>query len=183
MMAIAAFALALAACRSLPPNALNPSESGMLQRDFAQTHAPVTNADYGLCETSAENNTGVTEIAIERTPCYGFCQTYTLRLFSDGRVEYRGQASVPFVGQREGQLDKYFFTRLARTAVGIGFFELQDRYTCGVTDSPTVYVAVTKNGERKIIEHYAPEYDGPYALRLLEQEIDAMYQHVEWNRR
>jgi len=136
---------------------------------------------YVACETPHENKTGVTEFAIERTPCFGYCSTYTLRLFSDGRVEYTGQASVPFVGTRRGKLDPYHFTQLARAAVGIGFFQLQDRYTCGVTDSPTVYVAVTKSGQRKIIEHYAPEWSGPQALRLLEEAIDAVQQHVEWN--
>jgi len=173
--------LACLACSSRPPNALRDSEAGVLQREFQQSHAPATNEEYADCDSPYENNTGVTEIAIERTPCYRFCPTYTLRLFSDGRVEYSGQASVRFVGTRRGNLDEYFFARLARAAVGIGFFELKDRYTCGVTDNPTVYVSVAKSGQRKIIEHYAPEHGGPQALRLFEEAIDAVQQHIEWS--
>lgn len=178
----AALALLLAACASHPPNALPRSEHGVLQLEFERTHLPPKNEDYAVCETPFENHTGITEIAIERTPCYGYCSTYTLRLFSDGHAEYTGQASVPFVGARHGKLEPYSFTQLATAAVGIGFFQMQDRYTCGVTDNPTVYVAVTKGGQRKIIEHYAPEWNGPSALRLFEEAIDAVQAQIQWSR-
>lgn len=174
---------AFVACSSLPPNALRESQPGALQREFGRSHKAPTDAEYTNCETPYENDTGVTEIAIERTPCYGFCSTYTLRLFRDGHVEYLGQASVPFVGARTGKLDEYFFTKLARTAVGIGFFEFQERYMCGVTDNPTVYIAVVRNGERKVIEHYAPEWNSPHALRLFEEAVDAVQQYIDWSPR
>jgi hypothetical protein len=177
----AMLSMVLVSCSSLPPNALRESRPGILQREFEQTHDPPTDAEHTRCETPYANDTGVTEIAIERTSCYGFCPTYTLRLFSDGRVEYTGQASVRFVGTRNGKVDEYFFTQLARVAVGIGFFELQDRYTCAVTDNPTVYVAVVQNGRRKVIEHYAPEWNGPSALRLFEDAIDGVQRYVEWS--
>ncbi|HEY0157120.1 MAG TPA: DUF6438 domain-containing protein [Thermoanaerobaculia bacterium] len=179
---VALLGLALTACSSLPPNALRPSTPGALQREFQRSHGPATEAEYAQCETPYENTTGVTEIAIERTSCYGYCPTYTLQLFSDGRVAYVGQASVRFIEPRSGKLDEYLFTKLARTAVGIGFFELQDRYTCAVTDNPTVYVAVVRNGTRKVIEHYAPEWTGPAALRLFEEAIDNVEPYIEWVR-
>lgn len=172
---------ALIGCRSLPPNALRSSEPGPLQRAYAESHSGTTDAEYPQCDTPYENTTGVTEIAIERTPCYGFCSTYTLRLFSDGRVEYRGQASVKFVGVRRGRLAPYFFTQLARAAVGIGFFELQERYACRVTDNPTIYVEVARRGQRKIIQHYAPDWTGPQSLRLFEESVDAVQKYIDWS--
>lgn len=180
---VAVLAATLVSCRSLPPNALRDTEAGPLQREFQQSHGPATDADYVVCDTPYEDKTAVTETSIERTACYGFCPTYTLRLFSDGTVEYIGQASVKHVGIRRGKLDEYFFSRLARVAMGIGFFELQDRYTCGVTDNATVYVAVTRDGRRKVIEHYAPEWNGPHALLLFEDAIDAVQPYIEWSAR
>lgn len=169
-------------CRSMPPNALRDTQPGELQREFASTHPEERAPEYeARCDEPYENNTGITEIAIERTPCYGFCPTYTLRFFSDGRVEFLGQASVKFVGSRRGRLDEHYFTQLARTAVGIGFFELNDRYACGVSDSPTVYVAVARGAERKTIEHYAPIHTGPAALRLFEEAVDDVLQYVDWS--
>jgi hypothetical protein len=179
---LVALTVAFGACSSLPPNALRDTQPGLLEREFKQSHSPTTADEYAaICETPYENETGVTEIAIERTPCYGFCSTYTLHLFSDGRVEYKGQASIRFVGTRQGRLDPYFFTQLARAAVGIGFFQMKDRYTCGVTDNPTVYVAVVRGAERKLIEHYAPDWNGPQALRLFEEAIDAVQPYIEWS--
>jgi hypothetical protein len=160
---------------------LRETHAGPLQREFEQSHAPVTNREVVECQTPYENNTGVSEIAIERTPCYGYCSTYTLRLFDDGRVEYVGQASVTYAGTRRGTLDTYFFAQLARAAIGIGFFEMQDRYICGVTDNPTVYVAVTKDNHRKVIQHYAPNWGGPEALRLFEEAIDSVQQNIDWS--
>lgn len=176
-----ALALLTLGCSSLPPNAPGPSQPDALQREFTASHPAATGSEYVPCDTPYGDHTGVSEIAIERTPCYGFCSTYTLRLFSDGRVEYTGQASVKHVGTRRGKLDEYFFRRLARSAVGIGFFELEDRYVCSVTDNPTVYVAVTRHGQRKIIEHYAPEWTGPRALTLFEEAIDAVQRYIEWS--
>lgn len=183
ILIVAVLAIALVSCSSLPPNALRDTGAGPLQREFQQSHGPATDADYVACEMPYDNSTGVTEISIERTPCYGFCPTYTLRLFSDGSVEYLGQASVEYVGTRRGKLHEYFFARLARVALGIGFFDMQDRYTCAVTDNPTVYVAVTKDGRRKVIEHYAAEWNGPHALLLFEDAIDAVHNYVEWSTR
>ena len=40
--------------------------------------------------------------------------------------------------------------------------------------SPTAYVSVTRNGEHKLIEHYAAEHTAPPRLRLLEETIDAV---------
>lgn len=181
MRILVGLAFAFVGCSSLPPNALRPSEPGLLQREFQQSHGEASDADFRHCDTPHENNTGISEISIERTSCYGYCPTYTLRLFSDGRVEYTGQASVSHVGVRRGRLDEHFFTQLARAAVGIGFFNLEDRYLCSVTDNPTAFVAVTRGGERKIIEHYAPDWTEPSALRLFEEAIDAVQQHIDWS--
>lgn len=167
--------LSLVGCRSFVP-----AEAGVLQREFRQAHGPATDTEAAGCERPFDRDPGITEISIERTACFGACPTYTLRLFSDGRVEYRGQASVSFIGTREGKLDVWRFRRLARDAEGIGFFQLPDHYSCTVTDQSTVYVAVTRNGQRKVVEHYAPDWSGPAALRLLEQAIDAVQPSIEW---
>ncbi|MEA2166543.1 MAG: hypothetical protein QOK37_4670 [Thermoanaerobaculia bacterium] len=92
-----------------------------------------------------------------------------------------GQAHVKHTGLLAGNIDTWYFNRLAKAAVGIGFFELRDRYTCAVTDNPTVYVAVTRFGQRKVIEHYAPDMTGPAALLLFEESIDAAEQFIKWS--
>jgi len=180
MRVVAAIAfLALAACRTGAPIAGAQWHPGEIQREFERSVHPT--ADETMCE-SRDDNYGVSEISIERTLCFGTCPSYTLRLFSDGRVDYLGQAYAPRVGVRHGRLDPFNFHRLARIVRDIGYFDLSDRYTCDVTDNPTVYTAVTRAGKRKVIEHYAPRSTGPAQLQLFEDAIDAVLPYVEWTK-
>ena len=117
---------------------------------------------------------------MERTPCYGSCQVYTIRLSADGGVEYRGQANVRRVGRHRGRLEPYVFQKLAELAVDIGLFDLSDEYDCLVTDNPTAYVSVTRNGVRKTIRHYAPTATGPARLRAFEETLDRYAGEIEW---
>ena len=169
-----ALLLTLAACSSVKTGP--PSEEGALRKEFVAKH-PQPSAQVAC---RREDGSGITEISIERTPCFGFCSTYTLHLFADGRVEYSGQSAMQRIGAHHGTLDPYYFKSLADDAAGIGFFSMEDSYSCMVTDQPTVYVAVTRNGERKIIQHYAVDHTGPAALRLFEEKIDSMMKLVKW---
>lgn len=83
---------------------------------------------------------------------------------------------------RHGMLDTWYFRRLARIVRDIRFFDLKDRYSCMVTDNPTVYIAVTQNGRRKVIEHYAPDMTGPAQLRLFEDSVDEVMPEVRWDK-
>ena len=127
-------------------------------------------------------STAVTEIAIERTACYGFCPMYTLTLHSDGTVFYTGRGNVRLLGEHKGWIHPVIFSRLAALAEELGVtdkFEVQ--YDCAVTDSPTVFLSTVKAGQRRIIKHYAPNSSGPVALWWFEQLLDESIDRVEWN--
>lgn len=122
----------------------------------------------------------VTEIAIERAPCFGGCPVYTFVLRADGSAEYLGAGTRARWAKKVGYFNYYAFRQLAHAAEEIGFFDLDDRYACSITDDSTVYVSVVKNGTRKTIAHYAPDASGPVRLLMFERFIDRAYQQVEW---
>lgn len=132
------------------------------------------------CESESLGSTGITEIAIEETSCYGYCPTYTMILRSDGSVTYTGQANVKFKGTRKGHLDPALFDQLARLVDDLGFFGLDDFYACAVTNQSTTYLSVVRNGQRKTIKHYAPELSGPARLRWLESWLSLVADAVDW---
>jgi len=178
--AMAALAVAMACSSHRWPNVPNPSETGVpgpLEKEWKAAHPE--SPKPGLC-ASRDVPTGVTEIALERTPCYGFCETYSLRVAADGSVEYYGQANVRRVGHHRGKLDPQWFRELAVLALDIGFFEMADEYDCLVTDNPSVYVSVTRNGVKKTIRHYAVSHAGPPRLRAFEDVVDQYAAHIEW---
>jgi Domain of unknown function (DUF6438) len=162
---------------------------GALQLDFERVHPGTTDPldprwiTPPFCPASLEREPlepNISELAIERTPCYGLCSTYTLRLYADGTVSFDGQANVKHVGHRDGHIDPRRFARLALLAVDIGYFDLGDDYDCLVTDNPTVYTSIVRDGVRKTIRHYAPDVTGPPRLRAFEQILDEVEVEVAW---
>lgn len=175
----------LPACRSgyHIPNPSMTGKPGVLERAWEAEHGSAE-PDWEPCPDPDDPKVpfaNITEIAIERTPCYGYCATYTLTFRSDGTVTYFGQGNVEKVGTHTGHLDPGSFNFLARLAVDIGFFDLKDFYGCFVTDAPSVYVSIVRNGQRKTIKHYAPDLYGPPRLWMLETLIDDAYNVVEWD--
>lgn len=158
----------------------NPSWTGLpgeLEEQWKSTHPRPETPE--VCVQMAPP-TGITEISLERTPCFGLCPTYTVKLRSDGSAEYYGQANVERVGSHTGTLDPEFFQRLSLVALDIEFFEMADAYDCLVTDNPTVYVSIVREGVRKTIRHYAPFHTGPPRLRLFEEHVDDHADRIEW---
>jgi hypothetical protein len=124
----------------------------------------------------------VTEIALERTACYGACPMYTVTLHADGTAAYIGRGNVRLLGEHHGQIDTVLFSRLAALAEELGITEQPDTaYSCEVSDNPTAYVSVVKAGDRHVVQHYAPDLSGPVTLWWFEQVIDDVASEIEWD--
>ncbi len=152
---------------------------GALQKEFEAAH-PVP-ADWSTFEVPPRPPTGVTEISIEETPCYGYCATYTMVLHSNGTVDYLGQHNIRIAGAHHGTIPTEVFDRLAQLAIEIGFFGLDDDYRALSTDLSTVYIAVTRNGTRKLIRHYGPDRAGPRRLMAFEHEVESALSWVQFD--
>lgn len=123
---------------------------------------------------------GVTEIGLERTMCYGTCPDYTVTIRSDGRVSYDGGRYAPRHGKFTGRVSPYYFETLARFIVDSNFAKLADSYTAGVTDNPTIYTSVVRNGKRKVVSDYARS--GPASLWAIEELIDDLVSKTTWDK-
>lgn len=148
---------------------------GPIQRQFEASSAALSTKAFSERCASLETKSDVTEIAIEHAPCFGVCPIYTLVLRADGSAEY-----LTVTTSKVGILNSYSYQQLAHAAEEIGYFDLDSQYACSISDEPTVYISVVKNGVRKTIQHYSPENSGPTRLLMFEQLIDRVMQHVEW---
>jgi hypothetical protein len=161
------------------PNASMTAEPGPIQLAYKQVR--YAEGEFQPCEADSPD-TGVTEIAIEWTSCYGYCPCYTYTARADGSAKYIGRANVAFKGQRSGSIDPDAFQAVAAFAIDIGFFNtLENSYSCAVTCQETAYLSLLKDGERKIIKHDAPDYAGPPRLRGLEWMIRRLEELTEWD--
>ncbi len=135
-------------------------------------------------ETSACNTeqprTKVSEISIELTGCLGGCEVYSLTLHADGSVDYYGEAYIDPIGMHHGVIDVSYFDQMARLAEDIGWFSLENNYSCHVTDHPITYTSLVRNDVRKTIRHYDPLESGPPRLYFFERTLADYMRYVEW---
>ncbi|MEY2407712.1 MAG: hypothetical protein QOF48_382 [Verrucomicrobiota bacterium] len=127
----------------------------------------------------ASTNHGITEIGIERSPCYGHCPVYTFIIKSDGTFRYKGVRGFDREGESAGTIPVGYFNRLAQFITDSGYMELEDYYSRTVTDNPTAYTMVVMSGKRKTVSNYANA--GPTKLWAVEQLIDDLMAKAKWD--
>jgi len=108
-------------------------------------------------------------ISLERTPCYGTCPIYKMKIFSDGSAFYHGERFVEKIGNYEFSVSKETLNYILKKADDIGFFELEDKYTANITDLPKT-ITFIKNGKNK--KRVVDYYGAPKTLKEFESLVD-----------
>ncbi len=108
-------------------------------------------------------------ISLERTPCYGTCPIYKIKIFSDGSAFYHGERFVEKIGNYEFSVSKETLNYILKKADEIGFFELEDKYTANITDLPKT-ITFIKNGKHK--KRVVDYYGAPKILKEFESLVD-----------
>lgn len=173
----AAVCLAILIATFLPTN---PATAGELQNRWVQQQKSPADAPKSHDKTPPSETPKVTEIGIEHTLCYGPCPVYTLILKSDGTFTYHGELHVSKKGDLTGKLADNQFEKLAKTAIEIGFMDLETNYSKPVTDHSSIFTMVVVGGQRKIIRDYAAT--APEKLRKFEKQIDDALGDATWDK-
>jgi len=125
-------------------------------------------------------------IKLERTSCFGPCPVYSVTIDGKGNVTYEGKKFVRVPGRQSDQIPVSRVAELVATIDRIRFFELNDEYrvirnadgtTTMVSDLPTTFITVTRDGQTKSIEDYV---GAPEPLHQLEKEIDEAARTRRW---
>lgn len=127
-----------------------------------------------------------TVISLERTACGGECPAYRVSIDARGNVVYEGTEFVRINGLQRDRISVSQVATLLETAMRIGFFELREQYRdirnpdgtyTIVTDQPTVFVTVTREGRSRRVEDYI---GAPEGLKELESQIDEAASTKQW---
>ena len=113
----------------------------------------------------------------KKTACYGYCPTYELTVFHDGRVVFFGEAHVEPLGRYAARLNELELIYFKQEFEKIRFFELEDQYYQEVSDRSTTYVYYNDGTREKKIMDY---YGAPAGLKGLEKKIEALIGKLEW---
>lgn len=127
-------------------------------------------------------------IAMTRGPCFGACPMYTVTVYGDGRVVFRGDRFVAQTGEHTRTIDRAQAAALFATADSIGYFDLPAAITpanqeaCGAswTDMPSADLTIWWGGLHHEVAHYHGCPKAPESLTAFENRIDAVAGTAEW---
>ena len=164
-----------------------PCKGGELSELFVKLHPPGTPLeliDPTADDARAVSNskpTGITEIAMERTGCYGPCPQYTVTFSSNGSVRYVGGDYAKPTGSHKGTIPEGKFENLARFIHDRRFFEMRDYYCYKnpIADLETVYTSVVADGKRKLIREYGGS--GGCDLWVIQELIEKLLLETTWD--
>ncbi|MEL6864983.1 MAG: DUF6438 domain-containing protein [Bacteroidota bacterium] len=120
--------------------------------------------------------------SLKKNPCYGICPAFEIKLYSDGRITYFGQANVTRMGSYESTLDSATIDQILLKAQDINYFELADTYpTDGhfLEDIPLTITSINNGEEEKRIVN---NFEAPRSLRSFESFLESLFKEVPWQK-
>ena len=125
--------------------------------------------------TSCTGTTKITDdqllIQLKKTPCYGTCPVYTIKIDQKGNGIFNGFENTDYTGLYSFRLNNKQLEGLITSFEQSGFFEMEDKYHGYVSDLPTIYLTYQSDGKKKKIMDY---YGAPPELKDLEKQIETL---------
>jgi len=119
--------------------------------------------------------------ALQRSQCQiSACPAYSVRVYADGSVIYRGDTFVRVRGGRKARLTGAEMQALHAAFSDAGFLEMP--YRCGNVelDSPTARLYYTDGRKARLISNYHGCKDAPLRLAELENAVDRILGTDRW---
>ncbi|MBI3440037.1 MAG: hypothetical protein HY054_15530 [Proteobacteria bacterium] len=124
---------------------------------------------------------GIDEVTLERTTCFGPCPAYSVTITASGAVTYVGRANTRVLGERHAQADHQAVTALHQRILDADFFNLRDEYRMTVADLAEYVVTVRRGNITKRVLDYGGLAAGmPPVVRTIEDEIDRVAATQDW---
>ena len=115
----------------------------------------------------------------KKTACFGDCPTFSVMLYSNGRIFYRGQSNVDKIGYYGSTVNNSFIYTLFQEAEKIDFFNLSDSYPNDGTEIPDLPKTITyikkDNKEHRITNAFYAPVSFQEFEKYLELKIDGLY--------
>jgi hypothetical protein len=154
--------------------------AGEVEDHFRNQGGTIAPSEYNWLSDSRLQDHGVTEIAFERPKSLDRARwdAYTVKFFSDGRVEFTGYDQVRKMGLHVGRIPTQEFNRLVLLIDQMDFNGLEGLYSRRALGASTHFTSVLRNGQRKTIQNYADA--APVQLWAIELAIQDLVKKITW---
>jgi hypothetical protein len=121
------------------------------------------------------------KVIMERTPCFGACPIYKVKLTNDGTLTYTGIRFVKRIGTFTTKISPDEVDKVFQTLDRVDFWKLKDNYSRTATDLPGTNVTVVVGERAKVIKDYGN--CGPLELWIVERVLDGLVNaHEDWKK-
>lgn len=137
---------------------------------------PVSNPALDVRDVMEQNLVAM----LKRTPCFGKCPSYEVKVYDNGRAIYTGFAFVPRIGKFEAIVPATFINRLQKEAVKNGYTTLLTKYPSddsAIKDLPTTITFLRSGKKGNRVEN---NYDAPKELIEFENWFENEIQNMDW---
>ena len=119
-------------------------------------------------------------VSLNRTPCFGSCPAYTVEIFQDGTVKYKGSGYVKRIGFFTATADADFIAQIMKQAETVNYKGFQNRYPAEnveIADLPQTISYVRMGKEGKLVQN---KLDAPKELVAFERWLEKHIEGLKW---
>jgi len=129
------------------------------------------------CETDPFTFPKSSFIEMSKTPCFGKCAVYNIRIDGKGNIIYNGKQNVKLEGEHLMNFPPDAVNEVFKAFVESHFWDFEDEYTDNISDLATTYVTFSHEDQTKKITDY---YGAPQSLKDLEKRVEALLETLVW---
>lgn len=119
-------------------------------------------------------------LGFKKTPCYGTCPVYEVKIFSDGQVTWHGKRNVERTGWYESRVSREVLNQIREKVFEADFLALENQYPVSepkVADLPSTITYVRIGDMEKFVTN---THDAPEQLLTFEQYLQNLIDGLAW---
>lgn len=114
---------------------------------------------------------------MQRTPCFGQCPVYTIRIYQSGRAYLEGKRFFDYEGWFKTKFSESEMIQIKTWANEAGYWKMNHVYDAPVTDLPSSTTALKTDSQYQWVYN---RMNSPDELRIFERNIETLIKDQDW---
>lgn len=114
---------------------------------------------------------------MQRTPCFGQCPVYTIRIYQSGNAYLEGKRFFDYEGWFKTKFSESEMIQIKTWANEAGYWKMNHVYDAPVTDLPSTTTALKTDSQYQWVYN---RMNSPDELRTFERNIETLIKDQDW---
>jgi hypothetical protein len=114
---------------------------------------------------------------MQRTPCFGQCPVYTIRIYQSGNAYLEGKRFFDYEGWFKTKFSESEMIQIKTWAKEAGYWDMGHVYDAPVTDLPSTTTALKTDSQYQWVYN---RMNSPDELRTFERNIETLIKDQDW---